>query len=150
MSLDQSQNNTYIGNCMSFTYWEFKDNIVALILKFTNGLVLCMSFEQRDWNSSMQYFFYDGKQWYGVPTYLLAMTHHINNVNSEFWWGIHLICCFSCKNFITLWYNNILKRCNFNFTCCQGLNTNIFMSNSDCWHFLGAKEKERALMISVC
>jgi len=56
-----------------------------------------MSFEQRD----MQYFFYGGKQWYGVPpTYLLAVTPHMNNVNSELWGGeICLICCFFLQKF---------------------------------------------------
>jgi len=36
MSLDQSQNSSYVGNCLSFSYWEFKDNIIALTLKFMN------------------------------------------------------------------------------------------------------------------
>jgi len=45
----------------------------------------------------MQYFFCDGKQWYGVPTYLLAMTHHMNNVNSELWGGYILFVVFTAK-----------------------------------------------------
>jgi hypothetical protein len=44
-----------LGIACLFTYWEFMDNIVALILKFTNGF--CVSFEQRDWSSNVQYFF---------------------------------------------------------------------------------------------
>jgi len=40
MSLDQSQNSSFVENCMFFTYWDFKD-IVALILKFMNEFCVC-------------------------------------------------------------------------------------------------------------
>lgn len=95
-------------------------------------------------------FFYGGKQRYGVPTYLLASTHHMNNINSELWGGCILFVVFPAK--ILLHYDTtIFKKKKFNFNCCQGLSTSTFVvSSCECWHFLGAKEKERALVISVC
>jgi len=60
-----------------------------------------MFFEQKDGNSNMQYFFYDGKQWYGVPTYLFLMTHHMNNVNSDSGGGGYfLFVVFPAKNLL--------------------------------------------------